>query len=345
MSERSISVIAAQYVAKQAHGAGDRGRGGGRGGGCQLVSFGSPTLFSAAGDRELIFAAFAQDFYCEITCFTLALLSCKPEKGGNDCGCGDAPDLPAPAAPMSAVPMAAPVTEAPNPPKGGWNEELLEKYGQLQLPSLYDYLLTQEKLAVEIRRQNKELQATRENVLQMHNSVVEIKDWIESTAASQQQHWSDQGDEADEEVCGLQEVREQVSLERTELQQVFMQTMDAVLNLLEATMGTSEQINKLVPEGRSLWNPLKPAWRHQLESTLAGYEEGVLLIKDKLLAALSDADIEVIIPEIGEPFNPMLHRAIERLQGGRSSTVAKVIRYGYCKGEEVLRYADVTIYH
>lgn len=348
MSERSISVIEAQYTAKQADGAG--GRRWVRSGGCQLVSFGSPTIFSAAGDRDRLFAAFGQGGYSGITCCTLALLSCMPEKGGKGCG-----GVEAPAPPVRATPIPASVKEVLKNPQDSWNEELLEKYGQLQLPSLYDYLLTQEKLAVEIRRQNKELQATRENLLQMHNSVVEIKEWIESNAASQQeelealqqqqQYWSDEGEGSDDEVGELQEVREQVSLERAELQQVFMQTMDAVLNLLEATMGTSEQINKLVPEGRSLWNPLKPAWRHQLESTLSGYEEGVLLIKDKLLTALSDADIEVIIPEIDGPFNPQLHRAIEKVQGGRKSTIAKVIRYGYCKGEEVLRSADVVLYH
>lgn len=49
--------------------------------------------------------------------------------------------------------------------------------------------------------------------------------------------------------------------------------------------------------------------------------------------------------EVGEPFNPTLHEAIESIDGGESGTIARVIRRGYKDATHVVRPAQVATYN
>jgi len=66
----------------------------------------------------------------------------------------------------SWLPLGRPMTElyADELSLGTWTAETLAAYQDLELPSLHDFLVTQEKLAAEIRRQNREIRALAERV-------------------------------------------------------------------------------------------------------------------------------------------------------------------------------------
>jgi hypothetical protein len=217
-----------------------------------------------------------------------------------------------------------------------WPEWLLESYGKLSLPSLYDYLLNQEKLAAEIRKQNKELRVHSEALKSMQNSVGEVLDQLKEVVVYQH-NLETTSRESDEQ-------REESDPSVKQMQQTLIGMMDALFNLLEATAHSNETLLTIIPEWTGFWKKSKPSWRIQSEQILKGHYSGIELIRDKLLSALMDSDISVIIPQIGTLFDPNLQRAVEQVSGGESRRIAKVIRYGYQRREDILRYADVAVY-
>lgn len=207
-------------------------------------------------------------------------------------------------------------------------ETLQQKYDALQLPNSYDYLLTQEKLALEIRRQNKELKNQSEILRETKNELAIIKDQCEILESQLEELRRSQ------EPCGWIK----------QLQQMLMQALDALLNQSYAARETTQIVLDMMPPSgwvQKLWKPSKTP---QIKQILDGYCMGVDTIHDKLLSWLADLEIELIAPQLGDPFVPHLHRAVEQLSGGTSKTIAKVIRYGYTTKEELLRYADVAVY-
>lgn len=217
----------------------------------------------------------------------------------------------------------------------GWTESLLERYGKLPLPSLYDYLLSQEKLAAEIRKQNKEQRINSEALNKIKSSIDEILIQFEG-------------------MPDFQDALEAIHRESNEegenplmkqMQQILMGMMDALFHLLQVTMHSNQTLLNIIPEFTGFWKKSKPDWRTQVEQILESYYSGIEFIRDKALSALADSGISVIIPEIGVPFDPMIQRAVEQVSGGEARHIAKIIRYGYRRRDEIIRYADVTVYH
>ena len=221
-------------------------------------------------------------------------------------------------------------------PQGEWTEELLESYGKLPLPSLYDYLLNQEKLAAEIRKQNKELRVNSETINNMQNSMNEVLTQLKESADFQENL----------EIVPRenQEDRNLTDPSVKQMQQVLIGMMDALFHLLEATTHSNQTLLRILPELTGFWKQSKPSWRTQAEEILEGYYSGIELIRDKALSSLVDSEISVIVPQVGEPFNPKIQRAVEQVSGGESRLIAKIIRYGYQRRDEIIRYADVAVY-
>lgn len=80
------------------------------------------------------------------------------------------------------------------------------------------------------------------------------------------------------------------------------------------------------------WQKVDAAWRSGVES-----------IRSQILGVLAAQGIETFGKE-GEKFDPMLHEAIQELDGGDSHTVARVLRSGYRSKTRVLRPAQVAIF-
>lgn len=71
---------------------------------------------------------------------------------------------------------------------------------------------------------------------------------------------------------------------------------------------------------------------------------GVEAIHEKMYSILAKEGVEVIDP-VGEPFDPLVHQAVGRVEDGGSfdETVAQVYQRGYRMGEKVIRSAMVTV--
>lgn len=74
------------------------------------------------------------------------------------------------------------------------------------------------------------------------------------------------------------------------------------------------------------------------------FVEGVSAIHAKMLAVLAKEGVEPIDPA-GEPFEPLLHQAVGRVEDAEvyDETVAQVYQKGYKMGDKVIRNAMVTV--
>lgn len=249
-----------------------------------------------------------------------------------------------------------------------WPSSLLQKYGELQLPSLYDFILSQEKLSMEIRRQNKEMRGfsksmdelkadswnVRGSVADVYEKVSAIKDSCEQMKENElnwdeflQEGLLEDEDEDEEEEFdddGIERLQNFVEQLDEDSIQVLMHSMDTMLMLLNATGDFSNNLMAIAPSSGSLLFWQKPAWRSHFEEVVHGYNSGMRAARDKLLSLLADKKIELINPSIGSSFDPQSYRAVEKIGGGKSQCIAKVIRYGYRRQGEVLRFADVSVF-
>ena len=74
------------------------------------------------------------------------------------------------------------------------------------------------------------------------------------------------------------------------------------------------------------------------------FVEGVEAVHAKMLDILSKEGVEVIDP-IGEPFDPLVHQAVGRVEDAEAydETVAQVYQKGYRMAGKVIRSAMVTV--
>lgn len=237
-----------------------------------------------------------------------------------------------------------------------WPESLLESYGKLPLPSLYDYLLNQEKLAAEIRKQNKELRVNSDSLTNMQSSVDEILSIlkeieIDIDKSLKDEFEDDEEDDDDFEACFEDDdpeagrVKAEADASVNQMQQILIGMMDSLFNLYEATVDMKQSLLNTIPEHSGIFKKSKPVWRTRSEEILEGYYLGMDCIRNKTLSSLADIGISVIIPQTGAFFDPAIHRAVKQVGGGASRHVAKVIRYGYRRKDEIVRYADVAVYY
>lgn len=213
----------------------------------------------------------------------------------------------------------------------GWTDSLLEEYGKLSLPSLYDFLLMHEKLAFEIRRQNKELRSYSErvshlakNTESLTDQISELAEQIEVQPNRKRGGPANQGDPRMEGMLNA-----------------LMNMMDTAVQLLKSSDRCFETILKIVPS-RSLFSS-KPSWRLQLERIIEGHQVGLMTIQSKLESSLHEAGVELINPESSDPFDPLIHKAVETKPGKSSLLIQTVVRCGYAREDELLRPADVVI--
>jgi molecular chaperone GrpE (heat shock protein) len=77
---------------------------------------------------------------------------------------------------------------------------------------------------------------------------------------------------------------------------------------------------------------------------LAAWLEGLRLVRDRFLSLLAAEDIRPI-PDIGQPFDPHLHVAVEAVPSNTAAPgqIVAVSSKGYRQGERVLRYSEVIV--
>ncbi|MDO4891533.1 MAG: nucleotide exchange factor GrpE, partial [Coriobacteriaceae bacterium] len=80
------------------------------------------------------------------------------------------------------------------------------------------------------------------------------------------------------------------------------------------------------------------------DEQLTQFVDGVAQIHDKMVGILEKDGVEVIDPA-GEPFDPLAHQAVGRVEDAEAydETVAQVYQRGYRLGGKVIRTAMVTV--
>lgn len=83
-----------------------------------------------------------------------------------------------------------------------------------------------------------------------------------------------------------------------------------------------------------------PAW----ESVDQAWRSGIDHIRNQLLDVLARNGVERY-GKVGEPYSPHLHEAVEERDDmpGEPGTIVRVLRYGYRRGEKLLRPAQVIV--
>lgn len=75
-----------------------------------------------------------------------------------------------------------------------------------------------------------------------------------------------------------------------------------------------------------------------------GWRSGMEQVRNQLLDALRQYGVERT-GKVGEQYDPRLHEALEERDdvAGESGTIARIIRFGYRRGERIIRPAHVIV--
>lgn len=241
-----------------------------------------------------------------------------------------------------------------NDPSADWPEEVKQAYAHLQVPSLYDSVIANEKLSLEMRRQDRELKTIVEGVQQLSMQMGTLLKIIED-----EKHYDDEDGEGFAVETTYDGVRENNQRELTDLeielleenhiffkeqsQLLLMDTHDEMRELWRTTRQAVQQVLTLIPKTEGII-PHEPAWHSISEQLLQNIVDSVEKSRYQLLARLEQFDIKMIEPQIGETVNPSLHYIIDRVSGGEVGTIARVVRVGYTQDQDLLRLAEVTVY-
>lgn len=146
----------------------------------------------------------------------------------------------------------------------------------------------------------------------------------------------------------LRDELEETKKERGEYLDGWQRTKADVVNIRREATQSSERaaasarealIIELIPALDSFdmamngegWKSVDPAWRNGVEG-----------IYGQISSALQTSGVESFGKK-GEPFDAMLHEAIQEVEGEHPGTVAVVLRRGYRIGNRVLRPAHVAL--
>lgn len=242
-----------------------------------------------------------------------------------------------------------------NDPSAQWPEEVRQAYEHLKIPSLYESVLVNEKLSLEVRRQDRELKILSDGIQALSsqlNAIHEIvaDQWEEFEEVerppgdTQELEDGYRGFEArdlkDLEVQLLSD--KQAFLEQQSLD-TLMEAHDTLHELSKMGKRVAGQLLALIPKKDGLI-PREPKWYPLVEELIQGFAESIERSRYKLLSRLEDLDIELIEPQPGEEYNESLHHVLEYVSGGKAGTIDKVIRAGYRQDDQIFRLADVTLY-
>jgi molecular chaperone GrpE (heat shock protein) len=154
------------------------------------------------------------------------------------------------------------------------------------------------------------------------------------------------GDVHDHELTDLEMQllhENQVALKQ-QSQALLMDTHDDLRELWRTAKQVIQQVLVLIPKTEGII-PHEPVWHTIAEQMLQNLLESIEKPRYQLLTRLEQMQIKLIEPQQGESVNPSLHYVIDRISGGKEGTIARVVRVGYVQNQEVLRQAEVTIYH
>lgn len=244
-------------------------------------------------------------------------------------------------------------------PTNKWPEEIKQAYEQMKIPSLYDCVLANEKMSVELRKQNRDVKAAVEGMQKIATVLDNIMEMI-----------SEEWDELDEEGEVIVEdipselsagpngiVEDYDNLTELEVQLLadkqlymeqtngtLMETMDSIFELTLFARQMSQQLFATLPEKEGFLRQ-QPSWRPMAEEIVNSFISHLDHHRNRFQARLADMQIHVLEPQPGEKFDKARHLKLEEVSGGETDTIAQVIKVGYLYDKSVLRQAEVIVFN
>ena len=217
-----------------------------------------------------------------------------------------------------------------------WSKELLEAYDELKLPTLYECVLANEQMSLEIKKQNKTVKALVDSVDQLKEELKKQRKQL-GGGFEELMHTLSEQHVVVSSSCDNQGKRL--------YQDVVMEAMDSVHVIVDQIQKTwVEEAGPIVWKKEKIQNLKQREQMAHMRKTLRAFHEGFQLIQEKWLSSLQSLDLEQICPKEGDVFSPYEHRAVLKIEGERSGVIQKTVRPGYMHQGKVLRCADVVIY-
>ena len=120
----------------------------------------------------------------------------------------------------------------------------------------------------------------------------------------------------------------------------------AAERLAEKERAAEGLVTNLLPVIDDIERAIEHAGSTEENEQLKQFVDGVSAVHTKLLAVLAKEGVEPIDPA-GEPFDPLSHQAVGRVEDkdAYDETVAQVYQKGYKMGDKVIRTAMVTVFY
>jgi molecular chaperone GrpE (heat shock protein) len=250
----------------------------------------------------------------------------------------------------------------PNDPSENWPEEVKKAYQHLEVPSLYDCVLANEKMSLEVRKQNREVKNAVEGMQKIAtvlDQLMEIisEEWVEADDEDSDQFTRPERRNNIIEVPAHESIEGYENLSELEIQlltdkqmfqdqthAILIETMDSIYDLTSLSQQMNQQLFSVLPDKIGLFRQ-SPSWHPLAEEIVQSYITHVNHHKNRLQARLEDMHIFVIEPRPGDLFDKTLHINLEEVSGGETGVIAHVIRLGYRHEKDVLRQAEVSVFN
>ena len=118
----------------------------------------------------------------------------------------------------------------------------------------------------------------------------------------------------------------------------------AAERLAEKERAAEKLVTNLLPVIDDIERAIEHAGATEGDAQFQQFVDGVSAVHAKVLAVLAKEGVEPIDPA-GEPFDPLAHQAVGRVEDAEAfdETVAQVYQKGYKMGDKVIRSAMVTV--
>lgn len=222
-----------------------------------------------------------------------------------------------------------------------WPEEVKKAYNDLKVPSLYDFILTNEKLSLEVHKQNRSMKTVEDELSKVSKQldmVVDIlseeMDEMEEEELEERRRIFEAGGEpgtiidfTDLEIRLLTEKQEAI---QENMKNILLNTVDHLLDLSKVM---HLKVDRFLELPKAEADRLIPSIASEVDT-----------IRYKLIENLQGLEIQIIEPKAGDLFSVNEHRILEKVSGGVAGTIARTIRVGYIQNNQIIRQAEVAVY-
>lgn len=248
----------------------------------------------------------------------------------------------------------------PENDQSNWPTEVLNAYGRLELPSLWDYLSIQEHQALELSEIKDLLVANKQQIKDIQDKL-SIFDQQFELELLPSEHDEELEEDEMEELAENEEAHQNQTRSFYPAWEVEMMKQATQIDQRqweEAYLAIFETVHKLLEDQQAMLIELKAYFdlsarsrKKEKRSFFFFLEERIQrtnAFRHQLMTHLADQGIEVISPKPGDLFDEDLHRVVEQVKHRNKKTthptIAELVHCGYYRSGSLIRQADVIIY-